>query len=260
MQNKLKNLRHTLKEMKGILLAYSGGVDSTFLLKIAQEELGDKVMAVTIKTETQTPEEIIRAKKITRQWGIKHLIKDLSILTNREFAENPLDRCYICKKQMFQVMQEIARVYNLGYLVDGSNYSDLNEFRPGIKALKELKVRSPLQEVALSKEEIRLISKAMNLTVWNQPSNSCLATRIPYHEEITLDKLERIAKAEYFLHQLGITQVRVRCHDKLARIEVTEKDIPLLIEKTIRGKIISQLRKTGFTYFSLDLAGYTPQS
>ncbi|GAB4115001.1 MAG: ATP-dependent sacrificial sulfur transferase LarE [Candidatus Caldatribacteriota bacterium] len=255
-EKKIKDLRENLQGMQNILVAYSGGVDSTFLLKIAQEELKNRVIAVTIKTEVHTAEEISRAKKMAQRWGIKHLVKEFSILNNPEFVKNPLERCYICKREIFQIIQEIAKANHIKYIVDGSNYSDLNDFRPGLRALRELKIKSPLQEVFLSKEEIRLASKEMNLSNWNKPSNSCLATRVPYYEEINQEKLTRIEQSEDFLHQLGIEQVRVRCHDKLARIEVTEKDIPRLMNKKNRKEIISQLKSIGFTYCSLDLAAY----
>lgn len=255
-EKKIKDLRENLQGMQNILVAYSGGVDSTFLLKIAQEELEDRVIAVTIKTEVQTDEEISRAIKIAQRWGIKHLVKEFSILNNPEFVKNPLERCYICKREIFQIMQEIAKANHIKYIADGSNYSDLNDFRPGLRALRELKIKSPLQEVFLSKEEIRLASKKLSLPDWNQPSNSCLATRIPYNEEINQEKLKRIEQAENFLHQLGIKEIRVRCHDKLARIEISENDIPLLIDLKNREEVVNRLRSIGFVYCTLDLASY----
>lgn len=255
-KEKLNNLRKILSEMRSVLIAYSGGVDSTFLLKVAQEELGDKVIAVTVKSEISHLNEIAIAKKMAKKFKVKHLINDIKILTNKEFVNNPPERCYICKREIFSRIKEIAKELNLSFVADGSNCDDLSDYRPGMKAVRELEIRSPLQEALLSKEDIRLLSKEMNLSTWNELSNSCLATRIPYRDEITLEKLKMIEEAENFIHSLGIKQVRVRHYNNLGKIEVKKEDMCFLAEEDLRKKIVSKLKELGFIYIALDLQGY----
>jgi uncharacterized protein len=253
---RFQRLKEILSPMGSVLVAFSGGVDSTLLLRVAKDVLGDKVMAVTAASTVYPSEEIEQAKALAQNLKARHEIIETRELTNPQFVSNPKGRCYWCKKELFAELTSIAKENNLNYVVDGSNFDDLDDFRPGMEAARELGVRSPLQEARLTKAHIRSMSKRMGLPTWSKPSLACLASRIPYGTRITKDRLIRIDKAERFLKDLGFTHVRVRHHDTIARIEVPEVDIARLVSDKPRSQIVSYFKTLGYTYVTVDLEGY----
>ncbi len=256
MDKKLKKLKQVLSEAKSALIAFSGGVDSTFLLSVAKEVLADKILAVTAKADIFPSYETREAKEIADSTGVNHIFLETAQLQATNFVNNPPDRCYICKKILFTNLLEIAKENNLNCVLDGSNYDDLSDYRPGAQAALELGIKSPLQEVKLTKAEIRMLSEKMGLKTWDKPPLACLATRIPYGEMITKEKLKRIDQAETFLLQSGTKGMRVRDHNDIARIEVAKDDIPGLLEPNYADKIVVHLKRLGYTYITVDLEGY----
>ena len=242
--------------MARILLAFSGGVDSTFLLKIAHEELGEGALAVTAVSPIHPTEDYESACRIACSFKIKHLVIETNELNNSTFCSNPPDRCYFCKKGLFQTLHTIARQERIAFVIDASTIDDLSDFRPGRTAAREEGIRSPLIEAQLTKKEIRTLSQKMRLPTWNKPSMACLASRFPYGEFITLEKINRVARAEKFLRGFGFDQVRVRSHDNLARIEVDAEHIQKLTNPDFREKINNELKRLGFIYVTIDLEGY----
>ena len=253
---KLDDLKHILKELSNVLVAFSGGVDSTFLLKVASDVLGENVIAVTADSETYPSSELKYAKQIARKLGVEHIIITTDELSNPEFVKNPINRCYLCKKELFLKMKKFAEKRGIYHIIEASNYDDLKDFRPGRKAIQELGIKNPLLDVKLTKEEIRQLSRKEGLPTWNKPSYACLASRIPYGVKITTEKLKRIEKAEKFLKSLKLHQVRIRDYGDMARIEVSKNDIPLISKEEIRTKVIEKLNKLGYHYITLDLEGY----
>lgn len=260
LQLKLSRLKKNLLTLGSVLVAYSGGVDSTLLLKVASDLLKHKVLAITAQAASFPKRELEFAKKMAEKLKVRFKIIETNELANSQFVKNKKDRCYWCKKELFTQLKKIAQKEKLKYVVDGSNADDAEDFRPGAQAVAELGIRSPLKEAGLTKEEIRRISYEMGLTTWNKPAQACLASRIPFGTEIAQHLLEKINRAEEFLKKFGLRQVRVRHHGDLARIEVLEKDFKKLISEKNRPKIAGFFKKLGYFYVTLDLLGYRPGS
>jgi uncharacterized protein len=253
---KLEFLKNMLAKMGSGLIAYSGGVDSTFLLKVASDVLKDKVIAVTATSEIYPSRELEEAKKNTKMLGVKHIIINTNELDDPNFVSNTLERCYYCKKNLFSKLFELAKQHGLNDVIDGSNYDDVNYFRPGMRAASEFGVKSPLKDAKLTKEEIRNLSKKMNLPTWDKPSFPCLATRFPYGNKITREKLLRVDHAEKLLAKFKIRQLRVRDHGDIARIEVPKEKMHIFFNEDVSKKIADGFKALGYIYICLDLLGY----
>jgi uncharacterized protein len=254
--HKLKTLRTQLKNLDGIAIAFSGGVDSTFLVAVAKEELGDKVLAVTATSPTYPQHEQNEAVELAAWLKVKHILVDSNELEIPNFAENPVNRCYYCKSELFSIVRKIAAEHGINAIADGTNADDLSDHRPGREAACEQSVLSPLMEAGLTKNEIRLISKKMGLPTAEKPQFACLASRFPYGSRITAEKLKSIDMMEILIRKLGFGLVRVRHHGDIARIEVEPDKIEKLCSEDIRKKILRIAQEAGFLYVTVDLKGY----
>lgn len=249
-------LKEDLKNMESVAVAFSGGVDSTFLLKVSHDVLGDRAVAVTARSCTFPERELNEAKEFCRREGIRQYIVEHDELEVEGFKENPKNRCYLCKTTLFRNIIALTEAHGIAYVAEGSNLDDNGDYRPGLEAVRELHVASPLRKAGLTKQEIRTLSKELGLPTWDKPSFACLSSRFVYGETITREKLHMVDQAEQLLMDMGFRQFRVRIHGEMARIEVLPEDFPRLLEENSRRRVVDTLQKLGFTYISLDLKGY----
>ena len=255
-EEKFQALRESLRQIGSLAVAFSGGVDSSLLLKVAAEELGEKAVAITARAEIYPHREIEEATNLARGLGVRHVFVDPAPLTLPDFVANPPDRCYHCKLAVFRLILNKARELGIAVVADGANADDASDWRPGTRATAELAVRSPLKEVGLAKAEIRQLSRRFGLPTADMPSRACLASRVPYGTQIDRETLRRIDQAEAALEALGFGGLRVRHHGTIARVELRPDDIARATEPGLRGRIVTALKAIGYQYVALDLEGY----
>jgi uncharacterized protein len=255
-QEKYDSLKKIIAQASSATVAFSGGVDSTFLLKVCVDLLKDRALAVTARSDTFPVRELEEAQDLAKQFGVKHIIIDSEELEVPGFSDNPPNRCFLCKTELFSKLKKIASQHDIPWVFDGSNADDQNDFRPGRDAAHKLGIRSPLEEAGLKKDEIRALSKMLNLLTWDKPSFACLSSRFPYHTKITRPALRQVESAENYLWELGMRVFRVRHHDTMARIELGEKEMRLFWESGLRDQVVQHLKSLGYKYVTLDLEGY----
>ena len=257
LEKKYASLRQHLTDLRSVVIAFSGGVDSTFLLKVAVDTLGaDQVLALTATSPTYPAFEFAQSQDLARQIGVRQLVIESNELEIPGFAENNPRRCYHCKHELFSLCLKYAAELGYASVLDGSNLDDLGDFRPGRDAVSELQVRSPLLEAKLGKDDIRQLSKRLKLPTWDKQPFACLSSRFPYGTKITVERLQQIDRCENWLRQQNFNSYRVRYHDQIARIEVAQEEIHRLLDPNLRQQLVSEFKAAGFTYVTLDLQGY----
>lgn len=256
LNNKYSRLRKTLRECESALIAFSGGVDSTFLAKVSYEILKERALAVTSVSASLPERELLEAKKIAKEIGISHSLVETKEMDDPKFLENSYRRCFFCKTELFQELHRIAQREGYRYVLYGANVDDRGDFRPGAEAAKKSGAMAPLMDAELTKEEIRLLSKELGLSTWDKPSKACLSSRIPFGERITLEKLQQIEAAEESLALLGFRQFRVRHHGQIARIEIYKDELERVMQKNIRERVVDAVKEAGFKFITMDLEGY----
>ncbi len=255
-QAKYAQLQALLRDMESVLVAYSGGVDSALLLKVAHDVLGTRAMGALAVSPAYAPEETGEAMAVAEQMGIPVITLETHELEDERYVANDFNRCYFCKTELFTQLEPLAKKHNLRYIAYGVNKDDDGDFRPGQKAAREFNVRGPLKEAGMGKREIRAVARLLGVPVWDKPAMACFSSRIPYGSKVDVASLQMIYKAEKLLRDLGFHQLRVRHHDKIARIEVERSELPRLIEDEMSRIVTEGLRKIGYTYVTVDLLGY----
>ncbi|VEP11868.1 conserved hypothetical protein [Hyella patelloides LEGE 07179] len=255
-EKKLTQLQKLFSQMDRALIAYSGGVDSTLVAKIAYDVLGDRALAVTAVSPSLLPEELIDAEEQAAEIGIKQELVETQEMDNPDYTSNPVNRCYFCKSELHDTLKPLAIARGYGYVVDGVNADDLHDYRPGIQAAKERGARSPLAELGVSKLEVREISRLLRLKWWDKPAQPCLSSRFPYGEEITIAKLQRVGRAEVYLRKLGYQNLRVRSQEDTAKIELPPNKIKQFVQNIDLPELVAKFQELGFLYVTLDLEGY----
>ncbi|WP_280523190.1 ATP-dependent sacrificial sulfur transferase LarE [Phormidesmis priestleyi] len=253
---KLEQLTTLFAEMETAMIAYSGGIDSTLVAKIAVDALGDRAIAITAESPSLLPEDLEDARVQAAEMGIAHKVVQTHEMDNPNYSSNPVNRCYFCKSELHDTLKPMAMQWGYPYVVDGVNADDLHDYRPGIQAAKERGARSPLAEVGVTKAEVRELSKHLGLPWWDKPSQPCLSSRFPYGEEITIAKLQRVGRSEVYLRKLGWQNLRVRSEGDTARIEVLPDQVKEFVIQTDLPQLVSALQSYGFLYVTLDLEGY----